>query len=190
MNKNNYIIGYGSLINFESQNITGVSHWSKPIRLKNHSRSWTVAYDDLQFCAVGIYKNPGRCINAVLFSVESIEVFDQREHGYYRSEVEQNDIQMWHSHDEIPIDGSIWVYYPLDEKKNFASQNHFIWQSYLDVIMMGCLSISEEYAIEFIKSTQQYNKNFVKNDRLDSKYIRALKQYDAMAIDQILKLIK
>lgn len=186
----NYVIGYGSLINFESQNITGKSHWSMPIILNNHSRSWSVVYDDLQFCALGVYPEPGRNINAVLFEIESLEVFDQREHGYKRHEIDPKDLNTWFEKDQIPKDGKIWIYFPFNEKLGQASDKYFIWQSYVDVILMGCLSIDQKFAQQFIQSTTGWDLKYLNNDRQVSKYIRALNVYDSLAIDEIMQQIK
>ncbi len=186
----NYIIGYGSLINFESQNITGKSFSSRPIILNQFSRSWTVVYDELQFCALGVYPDEKKSMNAVLFDVENIELFDQREHGYSRHEVDPRLLQPWKNNCDIPNDGKIWIYLPFKEKFGKASERYFIWQSYLDVIFMGCLSIDENFAKEFIKTTAGWDLNFLNNDRSESKYIRSLKYYDSEMVDRLIEAIK
>lgn len=182
----NYIIGYGSLINVESQNITGKSFSSMPVVLNGFERSWSVTYDDLQFCALGVYEKKSSQINAVLFEVEDLQVFDQREHGYQRHKLERNVLNSWIPSEKIPEQGAIWIYLPNSEKFGAASEKHFIWQSYLDVIFMGCLAIDYKFATEFIKTTQGWDLKFLNNDRQESVYIRALKNYDAKAIDQLL----
>ncbi len=186
----NYVIGYGSLINFESQNITGKSFSSIPVILKEHTRSWSVVYDDLQFCALGVYPDPTRSINAVLFEIEDIDVFDRREHGYNRHELSRELLQPWKADDQIPQDGKIWIYLPFSEKTGQASEKYFIWQSYLDVIFMGCISIDQRFAQEFIKTTTGWDLRFLNNDRQESKYIRALKQYDSQKVDELIELIR
>ncbi|MBC7457449.1 MAG: gamma-glutamylcyclotransferase [Bdellovibrionaceae bacterium] len=182
----NYIIGYGSLINKESQSITGKSLSSMPVVLKNFSRSWTVTYDDLQFCALGVYKKKGSSINVVLFEVEDLQVFDQREHGYNRYELDRNLLNAWFPGDQIPESGKIWIYFPLSEKFGTASDRHFIWQSYVDVILMGCLSIDRKFAEEFIKTTDGWMPSFFKDDRNESAYLKALKTYHAQDVDDVL----
>lgn len=185
----NYIIGYGSLINFESQNITGKSYWSIPVILNEFSRSWTVVYDDLQFCALGVYPDKAKSVNAVLFEIENIDLFDQREHGYSRHEVDRRLLRPWRDSDHIPEEGKVWIYLPFKEKYGKASEKYFIWQSYLDVIFMGCLSIDEKFAHEFINTTAEWDMKFLNDDRKESKYIRALKHYDSHKVDELLKLI-
>lgn len=182
----NYIIGYGSLINRESQNITGKSLSSMPVVLKNFSRSWTVVYDDLQFCALGVYEKKGSNINVVLFEVEDLKVFDQREHGYNRYELDRSLLNAWIPGDQIPESGKIWIYLPFTEKFGAASDRHFIWQSYVDVILMGCLSVDHKFAEEFIKTTDGWSPLFFKDDRKESAYLKALKIYQPEVIDHVL----
>jgi hypothetical protein len=186
----NYIIGYGSLINFESQNMTGKSYFSIPVVVHDHSRSWSVVYNELQFCALGVYPEKNKNINAVLFEVEDLNVFDQREQGYARFELNSLHLSAWRTQNEIPVDGKIWIYLPFKEKFGSASEKYFIWQSYLDVIFMGCLAVDQKFTDLFIDSTTGWDINFLKNDRADSAYIRALKNYDAKAVDSVLLKIK
>jgi hypothetical protein len=182
----NYVIGYGSLINVESQNITGKSLSSMPVVLKGYSRSWSVTYDDLQFCALGVYKEKHSSINVVLFEVEDLHVFDQREHGYNRYELDRSVLNAWTPGGKIPETGKIWIYLPLSEKFGVASEKHFIWQSYVDVILMGCLSIDRKFAEEFIKTTTGWSPIFFKDDRVESAYLKALKTYHPHQVDQVL----
>lgn len=182
----NYVIGYGSLINVESQNITGKSFSSMPVVLKGYSRSWSVTYDDLQFCALGVYENKHSCINVVLFEVEDLQVFDQREHGYNRYEVDRSVLNAWTPGEKIPEAGRIWIYLPFYEKFGTASERHFIWQSYVDVILMGCLSVDKKFAEEFMKTTDGWKPHFFKDDRNESAYLKALKNYHPQEIDQVL----
>ncbi len=181
----NYIIGYGSLINVESQNITGKSLSSIPVILKNYKRSWSVTYDDLEFCAIGVYPHDSGHINVVLFEAEDLKVFDSREHGYNRVELDRSLLSPWKAFDSIPSDGKIWIYLPFSEKFGKPSSQHFIWQSYVDVILMGCLSTDTDFAKEFIKTTTGWDQKFFKNDRKDSAYLKALKIYSSESIDQL-----
>lgn len=182
----NYIVGYGSLINQESQKVTGLVGSSTPIILKDYCRSWTVLYDELSFCALGVYPQKGSDVNGVLFEVTDLESFDKREHGYNRVSLKADQIQAWSSKYTLPLDGDIWIYLPFKEKYGFASEAHYIWQSYIDVILMGCLSVDDEYAKKFIVSTELWNRNFFKDDRNVSEYLKKLTIYDPAKIDQIL----
>ena len=186
----NYIIGYGSLINTESQNITGQTFSSQPVILQGYSRSWSVVYDDLQFCALGVYHNKSSHINVALFEVENLQVFDLREHGYTRVELDPALLTAWNENEKIPDNGKIWIYLPFKEKLGKASEKHFIWQSYVDVILMGCLSVGQKFAQEFMKTTTEYNKEFLKNDRNESAYLKALKTHQPEAVDQILANVR
>lgn len=51
----------------------------------------------------------------------------------------------------------IWVYVP--RKEDSASEDAPIYQSYIDVILGGCLSISPEFAREFLLSTQGWSQH-------------------------------
>lgn len=176
-------------MNFESQNVTGVSTGSKPVWLKNHTRKWNVNYDHLQFCALGVYKQEESQINAVLFSTDNIELFDLREHGYTRHQLDRSEIIMWDQNEIVPDDAPIWIYYPEAKNVGQPGPGHFIWQSYVDVIIMGCLSFNKDFAQHFISTTFEWNKSIFKNDRLTSEYLRRLTQYSAEQVDEILILI-
>ena len=173
-------------MNTESQNITGKSLSSQPVILQGYSRSWSVVYDDLQFCALGVYEKRSSQINVVLFEVENLQVFDQREHGYTRIELDRSLLIAWNKNEKIPESGKIWIYLPFDEKLGKASEKHFIWQSYVDVILMGCLSVDQKFAQEFMKTTTGYAPEFSKDDRKESAYLKALKTYQPEAVDRIL----
>lgn len=183
----NYIVGYGSLINEESQKITGLASNSIPILLNGFRRSWTVTYDELQFCALGVYPDANKKITAVLFEVEDVEAFDKREHGYNRVPLEKSYLSPWFEKDQIPDDGNIWIYLPFQEKYGYASEKYFIWQSYIDVILMGCLSVDEKYAVQFLTETEEWKTEHFKNDRVESQYLPKLTKYTPDQIDLLIK---
>lgn len=183
----NYIIGYGSLINGESQNVTGLAYNSIPIVLKDYVRSWSVLYDDLQFCALGVYPQTGSKVNGVLFQVDDLVEFDKREHGYHRIPMEASELETWFPQHKIPNDGLIWMYVPQDGKYGEASEQHYIWQSYVDVILMGCVAIDAAFAQMFIESTNNWILAHFKDDRAESAYIKRLKYHDPDAIDLLLQ---
>lgn len=182
----NYIIGYGSLINFESQNKTGRSFSSTPATLHGFKRSWSVTYDHIEFCALGVFENQNSKINVVIFETENLDAFDLREHGYTRVEIKNHQLAPWKNEYKIPGDGKIWMYLPISEKIGTPSDKHFIWQSYVDVILMGCVSIDLNFAYEFLKSTEGWNFNHIKDDRASSHYLKGLKNHDATVIDRLI----
>lgn len=86
----------------------------------------------------------------------------------------------------------VWVYMQKDPIE--ADPSHPIPQSYVDIIIRGCLTISEEFAQSFIETTAGWNTaedelNWV-DDREVPIYRRADSEYstkNAEAIDNILE---
>jgi hypothetical protein len=52
-------------------------------------------------------------------------------------------------------DIAVWIYVPKSEYTAFASPSCPIVQSYIDIIIRGCLSISNDFARQFLLSTQR-----------------------------------
>ncbi len=179
----NYVVGYGSLINSESQNVTGKTGPSVPVRLHNHVRAWSVVYDELKFCALGVEPKAGSSVSAVIFPVEDLEAFDRREHGYMRFQLSPELFSPW-SALPIPNEARFWIYLPLPEKKGVASEKYLIWESYVDVILTGCLSIDEAFATDFIENTAGWDDRHWHRDRNQSEYLKHLTHFDPARVDQ------
>ena len=182
----NFVIGYGSLINSESRNVTGKGKVALPIWLQHHERTWSASFTDIQFCALAIHPKLGQKINAVVFECEDIAQFDRREYGYNRIEISNDLIEMYNSHQEKP-DGKFWLYMVKPENLRPPSAESLIWQSYVDVCLMGCFEYNEKYAHDFLNSTTGWSTDFWSNDRENSDYLKALSLHSPEKIDALLR---
>lgn len=95
----------------------------------------------------------------------------------------ENDKQL-HINDthEQNVEVKVWVYLPYNDTAEAADDKFPIMQSYVDIILRGCLSISEEFAVSFLKSTQGWSSEVEEkciwvNDRTRPYYIRADHNY-------------
>lgn len=182
-----FILGYGSLMNSESQNITASSFNSQPVKLIGYKRSWSIVYDELNFCALGIKPDRHSTINAVLFSTDNIEAFDKREHGYKRIQIDNTQVLNFFDNKTALDKSVIWTYIAESYTQHGQpSQHHLIWQSYLDVIIMGCLEHGDQFTHHFFETTSLWSKDHFYNDRILSTYLPRLKNYNPQKIDQLL----
>ena len=181
-----FVIGYGSLMNSESRLITGLSGEYFPVLVGGFRRSWGAVFPDLNFCALAAVPDPESQMNAVAFAVPDLKTFDEREMGYRRVEIDGQSIKCFHGRDLSTQGRRFWIYLPLAENSGSCDERHLIWQSYVDVCLIGCFEHGEAFAAEFVKKTTGWQPQFWADDRANSHYIRALKVYDAPRIDQLL----
>lgn len=181
----NFLFGYGSLICAESRAKTGQSGISIPVRVKGIERQWNLVVDDLEGTAVGAIDNNESQCNGVLVEVSESELpkFDEREIGYTRRPIPREDIVCLMT-DRLP-NGNYWVYVADEPGKPDAT--HPLIQSYIDVILTGCLDINEDFAKEFITTTTGWNNPWI-NDRQNPRYERAMVEVPyAQKIDSLLE---
>ncbi len=170
-----YIFGYGSLISKDSRERTGITGASFPVKVKGLKRSWNVIIADEKTVALGIEKQEGACCNGVIFEIPDSELasFDSREgDSYSRVRLLSQDIEVEEDVDFSDCD--IWVY--LTKNKGEPSSEFQIQQSYIDVILTGCLEMGEKFASEFMNTTHGWN--FIEDDRMEPKYPRFLEKLD------------
>ena len=88
--------------------------------------------------------------------------------------------------DELPTDANFWVYQAWVDYINTPDLESPIFQSYLDVILDGCLEVGKEFAEEFLLTT--YNWGVWVNDRKNQRYPRALeKSQNVELIEELFK---
>lgn len=197
-----FIFGYGSLINSESRGKTAKSSEALPVRVKGIERAWNIAVPLMGMSAVGAIEQEGATCNGVVFSIDESELpaFDNREIRYRRVEIKRS--MGWFSlftniddvpckssmiscltNDKIP-EGTIWTYVSKEPQK--PSEETPLAQSYIDVILTGCLSFGEDFAREFILATHGWEAPWG-NDRLNPRYSRAMREVSlASKIDGLL----
>lgn len=184
---NDYIFGYGSLINEESRSKTGKSGKALPVKVRGIQRQWSLVVPNYSMTALGAIHDKESICNGVIIpiSTEEMQKFDDRElpYGYSRISLEKESISMIKSN-ELP-NGRFWVY--VSDNPGFPSNESPIVQSYLDVIMQGCLTFGEKFANEFILTTRNWNYLWI-NDRKNPRYPRAISNvHNKNIIDRILE---
>ena len=135
--------------------------------------------------SVGILEDPGSSCNGVLFPIAQSELtrFDARETGYNRTALPISQIVFFSG--DLNINEDIWIYFA--KQTNHPCQLQPIVQSYVDVIIEGCLEIGLDFTEEFLKSTTGWEYDWI-DDRLFPKYPRSLNHDNAhQRIDPIVQ---
>lgn len=179
-----YIVGYGSLICADSRRRTGLTGRATAILVQGLTRSWSMAAKDWQATVLNVQREPRSQLNAVFFPVDAATLtsFDQREYGYRRVPLDWSQVTPVGAID-LPSDSLLWVY--LGNTQSAATTQQPIMQSYLDVVLSGCLSISTDFAEDFIDSTLSWQ--WLVDDRENPQYLRPINSTERlMQIDQLL----
>ncbi len=66
---------------------------------------------------------------------------------------------------------AIWTYLP--NEPGWPSRESPIVQSYVDVVLAGCLEVGESFAGEFVRTTTNWGYPWV-DDRSTPRYVRAM----------------
>lgn len=180
----NYVFGYGSLINPESRARTGYTGATTPVRVGGFQRAWNFVYPKGRMTALGVIPREKATTNGVLVEIPEAELplFDQRESGYKRVVVGRVDITGLN--DQRVPEGMFWIYVPTDP--GFPSLDCPIAQSYVDVVLKGCLELGERFAAEFVHTTTNWEYPWI-DDRSAPRYVRAMQN---VPMDVFLKIDK
>ena len=164
-----FILGYGSLINGESRAKTGETGDVWPVKLHGFERHWSVMSADFGMSSVAVIEAAERACNGVLVEVphDQLSLFDEREQGYQRSQIEPIKLTTYLDH-ELPA-GTYWVYHT----HNVIEPDHScpIALSYVDVILSGCLEHGDAFAQDFLALTKGWQAPLL-NDRQQPRYPR------------------
>lgn len=170
-----YIFGYGSLICKSSRNKTTSSGKAYPVVIKGIQRSWSLVVPKMYLTALGATCNKNSFCNGVIFEVTKKELkeFDKRESqgDYSRIKLDKKEIKFYKT--GIKLNGEIYAYVANNPQK--ASKSNPLIQSYIDVVLTGCLEISLQFAKEFINTTKGWSRHWI-DDRLNPRYPRAMKK--------------
>ncbi|MFT7289933.1 MAG: cation transport regulator ChaC [Reinekea sp.] len=180
----NYIFGYGSLICSDSRSRTGVSGPAHPVEVQGIARKWSVHVPDYAATAVGAHSDAHAHCNGVFFAVDedNLSRFDVREQGYRRIQVPWAAVEAM-SAAELPDLGTLWAYVGTSQAEPHAERP--IMQSYLDVILNGCLNYGPDFTRRFTELTGQWQH--LVDDRAQPTYPRPLKSQDRLPeIDQVI----
>lgn len=166
-----YVFGYGSLICTRARpEITLHSDKTIPVRLSGYHRFWNG--DSLsKYAVVAVEKRSDGTCNGILIEINESDLpaLDARESCYERVSISQSELTPLGS-DEVP-QGDIWVY--KSKRKVPIYSGSPLIQSYIDVILTGCLEYGHEFATEFLQTTSGWSESWL-NDREQPKYSRAL----------------
>ena len=196
-NQNQFIFGYGSLIESQSRARTSPSAlYAFPVNVAGIQRGWfdQVGGVSLATTYLGGVPDPNSSCNGVIFQVsqQQRDAFDARETGYDRDQIDPKNITMLNG-TKSPPEGDIWFY--ANKKKQYASKEFPIVQSYVDICLNGCLELEATYpmakeakfAETFLKTCSDWSKYWV-NDRI---YPRRAFIYvpNANKIDTLIKTV-
>lgn len=166
-----YIFGYGSLICADSRSRTGVSTEAYAVSISGIARRWSVPVPDYGATALGAHQDDTSQCNGVVFAVDddNLARFDQRERGYDRIRIDWNRVENL-GHEPLPEKYPLWAY--VGFKSDHPLPGRPILQTYLDVILNGCLAIDADFAERFINTTTPWQH--LRNDRQAPGYPRPL----------------
>lgn len=172
----NYVFGYGSLICSKSRSITAPETGDRevtPALVRGLERTWAKR-SVTGMTAMGVrFEKDAECVGVFLPLTDSeLLQFDEREVGYDRTPLMPPDIKpvpfldpehyqgKYHRHffrmiKDRPDDVCLWVY--VQQEDQYPNPEHPIVQTYVDTILRGCLSISDEFAAEFIVGTKGWH---------------------------------
>jgi len=170
-----FIFGYGSLVESKSRERTSpTAKDASPVNVVGIERGWfdQTPGNSLSTTFLGAVSALNVECNGVIFKVtqQQLDAFDQREAGYTRKRIDQNNITMLDGTGHPP-EGDVWFY--ASTEKRYASPKFPIVQSYVDICLNGCLELEAKYpeakkaefAKKFLKSTADWSKYWV-NDRI------------------------
>lgn len=182
-----YLFGYGSLINPDSRTHTGKTDDALLCEVKDIKREWNFRVPEAHVTALGATLQSNTVCNGVLIPIDTEELgkFDIREKGYTRVPLLKKNVEL--SNGKLPSN-RIWAYL-LDSPQKPNSQNPII-QSYIDVVLSGCITVGGgDFAKRFISTTSGWLADWI-GDRANPKYPRAMKEVPlAPVIDGLLREI-
>lgn len=172
-----YIFGYGSLINSQSRVATSPSAlYASPVKVVGIQRGWFGRLDDVGPTYLAALPSPNSNCNGVIFkvSVEELAAVDEYESGYGRKRIDSKNVIMLDESKPVP-EGDIWFY--TCAVKRFATPQSPILQSYVDTCLNGCFEIEAsfpkakeaKFAEQFLKTTSDWSKYWV-NDRTQPEH--------------------
>lgn len=182
-----WILGYGSLLNAESRAKTVQSGTVIPVRVLGLQRSWCIHIPNQKRTTLGAVRGEGS-IMGLLFSIPDGELgaLDAREglDIYERVAIDPAAITVVGGGD-IP-DGTFWIY--LARQPAPVNDEYPIAQSYLDVNLIGCFALGDEWAESWVRSFDHWDVAWI-DDRDQPVYPRphTLSEDDRERIDAFLR---
>ena len=176
----NYVFGYGSLIESASRTRTNpdaIGAW--PAEVTGYRRGWfhqfvhPVGYS----CTyLGAFEKPKATMNGVIYKVDNLEATIQREQGYKATKLDADQIKIldrgkpWSEMKNSTVYIFVSHQYCISKTKEPTKDLPMV-QSYVDICITGCQEQDQMYRTtngtftqDFINSTIGWNKYWV-NDR-------------------------
>ena len=193
---NQYIIGYGSLMDEQSKKRTDpTAQNSLPVLIKGYARSWSVygTLPGLNATFLSVSKDKHGSFNGVIYRLsnpENIQQYDAREKAYCRKELTSGEIHLYSG--TLPDQKQTWIYISAQNQHQYPTNDYPIVQSYVDIFIRGCIQVEEKYKIKdfakhCIQSTEQWPDHWV-NDRIFPRRPSLYEPY-ASKIDALVKEI-
>jgi len=181
---NHWIVSYGTLVNKKITDKTGNSSEYIPCLIHNHIRRWSFSLPSEKRSAAGIEQKNNAFTTGMLVKIPESELpkFDKREKGYTRQRVVDRKILKPLS--KSTPNGNFWLY--VQNIAKIPTNKTPISQTMVDVIVDAHLKFSEEFAVQFIETTLDWEKPWV-NDRNNPLYPRYLDNLPIKKIDMLLK---
>lgn len=182
-----WLFGYGSLIFSASRDLSFKTISAIPAEADGLSRGWSYGGGKNELSGLGVIESAGSRINGVILQLNESELLraDDRElsFGYTRQRINNDSIKI--SEGQLGVKDKVWIF--MSSALELSSNKNPICQSYLDVVLAGCLNISMDFAIEFMRTTKGWSGVWI-NDRSTPKYVRAFdsKEYH-QKIDSLLQ---
>ncbi|MFC4891848.1 gamma-glutamylcyclotransferase family protein [Pseudofrancisella aestuarii] len=171
--KNNFIVGYGSLINSKSRQKTDPNAKKiYPIMIKNYERLWGKRSNKYKITYLVVIPKLDSNFNAVYYSAkpEDISKTDEREKKYCRYKLKSKDIEQIGN---ITLkEGDYWIYAKKESDIKKPNKEYPIKQSYIDIFIDGCKEVEKnfylpDFAELCVKTTKGWDKKNEKDDRDD-----------------------
>lgn len=164
---------------------TVANRMAVPVSIQGVERTWTKQSLLSRTTSMGVqFRDNAQCVGVLIpVNQEELESFDEREVGYDRYEIPLHhvqpvphllgdkdtkknatttDVYSNHTFLQLGLDSTspsppsrVWIY--VQQNPVPPSPQYPIAQSYVDIMLRGCLSISEEFAHEFIETTKGWH---------------------------------
>jgi hypothetical protein len=144
----NYIIGYGSLMEDNSRMATDPrAKDAYPIKVNGFQRIWGINGGHYKTTFLTVIRKKDKWLNAVYYEANENNIMntDAREGGYCRTKVNRNDLEVL-GLQSLPV-GDFWIYTIDSNKVTVPTSDYPIVQSYVDIFMSGCLEIQKRYQV-------------------------------------------
>ena len=167
-----WLFAYGSLISLGSRDLSFKTISAIPAEACGFCGGWSSGSGNNILSGLGVIEREDSMINGIILQLDESELLraDDRElsFGYVRRQVNRENIIV--EPDVLSSKDKVWIF--MSDSLDLPSDKYPIFQSYLDVVLAGCLDISIGFSKRFIETTRGWGGVWV-DDREAPKYVRA-----------------